>query len=226
MQCPECKIEIGCRTRVCPLCHASLEEEYNNSPRLPRYFPQRGRIPLLGTSLFDRVYLIIAITIAAVMLTVFLLIGMFRFFWVTLAALLYLYFLIRNTIKGTDHFTHKVVLQTIVLTCISFTLPPAFTRPLVIYEYILPALYLVAIIMLGIFTLANYKMFSRHLINLVFVAILGLFPLIIIMLSSSEGRPNFIFAMVTASLAAMIIIIALASSSKRIVSELKRLFHV
>ncbi|MDR0751231.1 MAG: DUF6320 domain-containing protein [Christensenellaceae bacterium] len=228
MICPKCGIEIGCRAVKCPLCHAQLSDIENSNVellRLPRYFSPLNKAPAFATALFDRIYLAIAASIAITMFITFIVLKSFRFFWVTLAGLVYLYFLIRYTIRGTNHLTQKVVFQTLLLTAISFTLPPAFTSPLFIYEYILPAIYLASIILLGIFTLSHWKMMSRHLINLVFVAFLGIFPFIINILSDSKA-PNLIFSIVTGTLAVSIILISLISSSKKIVSQLKRIFHV
>ncbi|MDR0696515.1 MAG: DUF6320 domain-containing protein [Christensenellaceae bacterium] len=230
MTCPDCGIEIGCRAYKCPLCHKILVNDSNIDDmqmlRLPRYFPPLSKAPAFATALFDKIYLVISICIAITMLITFILLESFRFFWVTLAGLLYLYFLIRYTIRGTNHLTQKVVFQTLLLTAISFTLPTAFTSPLVIYEYILPAIYLTSIIILGIFTLIHFKMMSRHLINLVFVALLGIFPFVINIVTDSTARPNLIFSSVTGTLAVTIIILSLIFSSKQIISQLKRIFHV
>ncbi|MDR3186384.1 MAG: DUF6320 domain-containing protein [Christensenellaceae bacterium] len=230
MKCPVCNTEIACRAIVCPLCHASLDDGsgiIDEARILPRFFPPRGKMPALATTLFDRVYLLIATIFAVSALTVFIYVNMLRFFFVVLAGLFYIYLLVRNTIIGTNHFTQKVVIQTVALTVIAFTLPPAFTQPLVIYEYILPIIYLISIILIGVFVLANFKLFPHHLINLIFVAILGIYPFVTILLSTNSNKvANIIIAAITATIAAMIILLSLIFSSKRILSELKRIFHV
>jgi|AGTN01.2.fsa_nt_gi hypothetical protein len=227
MKCSHCNVEINFRTPVCPLCHSPFSRENGSldaMKKLPRAFPKLGRPPVLGTTMFEKVYFFTALSIALITLVAEFSVYMkVRWFWIVSAGLVYVYFLIRGTIQDTKYFSQKVLAQAVFLSIIGFTLQNVLERPFYVFEYILPTIYLISMIMIGIYILANLKNQRKHLIHLLSVALLAFMPFAVVLGGSS---PNWILTVITASLGGLIIIITIIGSMRNIVSEFRRLFHL
>lgn len=234
MVCPHCHVTIACRTDICPLCHARLNAangDLQELRRLPRAFAPRGKNSILDTTLFDKVFLLVLACVSLVSLASELLIsGELKFFWAILSSGLYLYFLIRATIKDTHYFSQKVVAQALVLTVLGFAflgVMPDY-RPLFAFEFILPIIYMVSMIMIAIYIILRFKSPRLYIMNLISVALLGVLPLIVLAIGRSVPNIavlNPVMAIVTAIMGAVIIITTLIFSAKKIIAELKRKLH-
>lgn len=229
MICPDCHVEIACRTTVCPLCGTRLDTDDSAIKAinaLPRAFPKRKRMPFIRTSLFDRTYGLVAISILLIALITELILtkGRARYFFVTAAAVFYLYFFIRGTVQNTSYFSQKVVAQALVLTAIGMIISPLLPAPILIYEYVLPSIYLVSIVMVGIYTLLHFNRVRLHLLNLINVAALAFFSLIVVLIPGVTL--NSILAIVTASIGGAVILLVIVLGRKKLWDEIRRLFHI
>lgn len=229
MKCSHCNVTIGCRTPVCPLCHAPFSKTDGTlaeAKKLPRAFPVRSKAPLFGTSRFDKIYFLVAVNIIlTALIAEYVVARSFNWVWVVAAGLFYLYLLIRGTIQDAKYFSEKVVMQTIVLSVLAFTLQSIIPRPLMVFEFILPILYLISLIMIAIYTLTRIKSYRRHLMNLLSIALLSFLPFLVI-IASKEEAPNFILSVITASFGGVIILTSLLFSARKIFYEIKRIFHI
>ena len=227
LKCPYCKVSISTRTDKCPLCHKSLIESGNTKEEIkktPYDFPQRGKISALSGSLFDKVYIICALNLILVSFAVELI--AFRHVevsWLVLSLVAYFYLFLRVTIKKADFFPQKVLFQAILLSIVAITTKGLLLEPEIIFEIILPAIYLISMIITGVFFLVNYKKPSKYLLNLITIAALGFLPFGIDIIEDVQAHP---MSILTASFGAAILITLFAFYAKIIVSELKRNFHV
>lgn len=231
MRCSHCNITIGGRTPVCPLCHAPFSREngsLSEALRLPRAFAKRSKSPFLGTLLFDKVYMIVALNIALIsFVTEFIVLGFPKFSWVILAGLFYLYFLIRSTLQDTNYFSQKVLGQAILLSILSIALQGIIPAPFFVYEYILPSIYMVSMVMIAIYILVRLKSPRKYLFHLISVALLAFLPFAVVFSERAlEHTPNYIMAVITAVFGGVIILTTVSLSAKKIVSEIKRIFHI
>ncbi|MFA5448896.1 MAG: DUF6320 domain-containing protein [Clostridia bacterium] len=231
MRCSHCNISIGCRTPVCPLCHAPFSRENGSlatAIRLPRAFPARSKSPLFGTLLFDKIYAIVALNITLIAFAAELIIlGYPKISWVVVAGLFYLYFLIRSTLQDTKYFSQKVLGQAIFLSVLAIALQEVISAPFFIYEYILPSIYMVSMVMIAIYILIRLKSPRKYLFHLISVALLAFLPFAVVLAERADGHSaNYIMAVVTAVFGAVIILTTVSLSAQRIVSEIKRIFHI
>ena len=226
MKCPHCQIEIACKTTLCPLCHvpfSNAEGDLDQAQKLPRAYPQKGRAPLFSTTMFDKVYLGIAAYLAVFALVIeYIVTTNLMWSFIVIAALLYIYISIRFTIQNFGYFSQKVVVQTIMLSAIAILGRNLFPRPLLVYEYVLPLLYMLSMIIISIFVVIKHKHPQKYLLNLLSIALLGMMPLVILGFTGSNFK---LLSILTACLGGIIIAATLIFSSKRIKQELIRLFH-
>ena len=227
VKCPYCKVSISTKTEICPLCHKNLidagvsKEEINKTPL---DFPQRGKLPALSNTLFDKVYLLCALSIFLVTLSVELIVvGRIKYSWLLLSLVAYFYLFLRVTIKKSDLFPQKVLFQALLLSIVAICTRRVLPHPEVIFKIILPTIYLISMIITGIFFLINYKKPSRYLLNLLTIGALGFLPLGVDLIEDVVAHP---LSIATASLGAIIIITLFIFYARVIISELKRNFHV
>lgn len=227
MKCPHCKVEVACRTTVCPLCHVpfnNVEGTLDEARKLPRAFPAKGRAPLFSTSIFDKVYLGIALYLAALAVILeFIFTGQIKSALAVAAALFYIYFSIRFTFQNTGYFTQKMVAQTVVLSVVAFFFRNVFPRPVIVFEFILPGLYLAAMVSISIYILIKYRYPQKYLLNLLSIAILGIMPVIILCFFETDYR---LLSILTASFGGAVILALFLFSGKKIKQEFIRLFHL
>jgi hypothetical protein len=227
MKCPHCKVEIACRCTVCPLCHVPFnnsEGALDAAKRLPRAFPPKGKAPFLATSRFDKIYLAVAANLAVLsFLLEFLITGRIKASVLIAALLFYIYFSIRFTIQHTGYFSQKVTAQTLALTLIIFFARRLMPRPMFVFEYLLPSLYILAMLIISIFILIKHKYPQHYLMNLLSIAALGLTPMLILIITKN----CFYILSVYAAISAGIVILALFLFAwKNIRREFIRLFHL
>lgn len=227
IKCPYCKVSISTRTEICPLCQKNLIEagvSKEEIKRTPLDFPKRGKLPALSTTLFDKVYLLCALSLFLVSLSVELIV--FKKIvasWFLLSLVAYFYLFLRVTIKRANLFPQKVLFQAILLSVVAICARRILPEPDVIFEIILPVIYLISMIIMGIFFIINYKKPSRYLLNLITIACLGFLPLGVDLIEDVQAHP---LSIATASLGAITIIVLFIFYTKIIISELKRNFHV
>ena len=227
VKCPYCKVSISTRTEVCPLCHKNLIEagvSKDEIKKTPLDFPRRGKLPALSGTLFDKVYLLCALAVVLVAIAVELIVLEKIFIsWLLLSIIGYFYIFLRITIRKANFFPQKVLVQAILLSVVAVSTRRIIPNPEVIFESVLPFIYLVSMIIIGIFFLIHYKKPSRYLLNLITIALLGFLPFLIDFALDIHAHP---LSIATASLGAIILIMLFIFYAKIIISELKRSFHV
>ena len=227
LRCPYCNVDISTRTEVCPLCHTRLTDVGNSGDdikRTARAYPPRGDLPPLSGNLFDKIYLYswlclsVSFVIAELALT-----RSVRFSWITITVLLYFYILFRLVIRSGEYFPQKVTAHALILTIVIYSLRSVLPEPVIIFEYMLPVLYLVSTIAIAVFLIINFKRPNRYLLNIITVAFMCSIPfwaLVII----HEYR-SFILSLITMVIGLAVIIGTIAFKAKTIIGELKRKFH-
>lgn len=227
IKCPYCGVNISTRTDTCPLCQKSLIEagvSKDEIKKTPLDFPKRGKLPALSGTLFDKVYLICALAVIAVSFAVEL-ISLKKIFasWLIVSVLAYFYLFLRITIKSSNLFPQKVLVQAILLGIVAICTRRVIPDPEIIYEAVLPSIFLLSMIIVGIFFIVHYKNPSRHLLNLITIALLGFLPFGVDFALDVHAHP---LSIATATLGAIIIIMLFIFYARIIISELKRNFHV
>ena len=227
IKCPYCGVSISTRTDTCPLCQKSLIEagvSKDEIKKTPLDFPKRGKLPALSGTLFDKVYLICALAVIAVSFAVELIVLKKIFAsWLVLSVLAYFYIFLRITIKSSNLFPQKVLVQAILLGIIAVCTRRVIPDPEIIYEAVLPSIFLLSMIIVGIFFIIHYKKPSRYLLNLITIALLGFLPFGVDLALDVHAHP---LSIATATLGAIIIIMLFIFYARIIISELKRSFHV
>lgn len=227
VKCPYCKVSISTRTEICPLCHKNLIEagvSKEEIKKTPLDFPKRGKLPALSGTLFDKVYLLCALAVVLVSLAVeLILLDKIFVSWLLLSIIGYFYLFLRITIRKANFFPQKVLVQAILLSIVAVSTRRVIPEPEVIFESVLPFIFLVSMIIIGIFFIIHYKKPSRYLLNLLTIALLGFLPFVIDFALDIHAHP---LSIATASLGAIILIMLFIFYAKVIISELKRSFHV
>ncbi len=227
VKCPYCGVSISTRTHLCPLCHKSLIEagiSKEEIKKTPLDFPKRGKLPVLTSTLFDKVYLLCTLNFIVVAIVAELVVlNRIKFSWLVLSLLIYFYVFLRITIKSSHLFPQKVLIQAIALSVVSIATRRILPDPDRIFEIMLPIIYLISMIIVGIFFIINYKHPSKYLLNIITIAVLGFLP---IGISLFEKVPPPPLGIITAVLGAAIIITLFIFYARVIISELKRNFHV
>lgn len=227
IKCPYCKVSIATRTDVCPLCHKNLIEagvSKEEIKKTPLDFPKRGKLPALSGTLFDKVYLLCALAVILVAIAVELLVfDKIVTSWLLLSIIGYFYLFLRITIRKANFFPQKVLFQAILLSIVAVSTRRVIPNPEIIFESVLPFIFLVSMIIIGIFFLIHYKKPSRYLLNLITIALLGFLPFLIDFALDIHAHP---LSIATAALGAIILIMLFVFYAKIIFSELKRNFHV
>lgn len=227
MICKHCNVNVKCKTLACPLCHNELgtdEQTILEYKKATRAYPIRKRKRPPNSSKFDLMYIYIAIGISIISLIVNLIV-MPQVLWslVVIASLVYLYFLVRNTILSPERLCGKVIGQALVLTLVIIAVEIMLQGKLNLYAYALPAIYLVSQGIVGIFIAARRKKSSKYLVPLMTMGLLGIIPFIIAYFQKVEVLwPSLSVGAVSLS----IILITIILEHKAILQELKRIFHI
>lgn len=227
MRCEKCDIEISGKTSVCPLCHDRLdtsEQAKIDIQKTERAFPERSKNRPKATTPFNKLYFIIFFNIMVISITTNAIVTP-KVYWtlIVLAFLFYLYFFIRYTIMSYRHFNTKIFTQAVALTVILITIQQVMGKNLWIYEYILPAIVFVSTVMIGAYILINIENARQYIFSLFLVAILGLLPIMIVVITQ---RPIIWPSIVVAATSGSIILTTIIIAHKMLWKEFKRIFHI
>lgn len=226
--CPNCKVEIGCRTETCPLCHTNLIDagiKQSDIKRKEFAFPKRGKLPFLLGKHFDIVYFasFILIVTASILIELFALGTKIRVSWIILASMIYIYSFLRYVIQSSSYFTKKVAIQAFILTGLACSTIEVIPNPLVLVEYVLPSIYLLAIVLIVAYLLLHWNTPRKHLLTLLSISLLAVIPMIGVYAVESTAT---IYALVVAIIGGVIVLVSAIASWKKIINELKRAFHI
>ncbi len=227
MICKQCNVYIKCKTLQCPLCHNPLgtdEQTMLAYKKSTRAFPKRKRKRPPNSSKFDFLYMYIAIGISLASLIVNLVLTP-NMLWslVVITSLIYLYFLVRNTILSQKRICGKVIGQAVVLTIVIIAVEIMLHGQFNLYAYALPTVYLVSQAIVGIFIASNRKKNTRYLVPLMTMGILGIIPFIVAVTKKVEVLwPSLSVGAISVA----IILLTVILEYKAIWQELKRIFHI
>ena len=224
IRCPKCDVVIACRTETCPLCGEKLNLTPEQRRTLPRAFPPRGRAPLFSNASFDRLYWLVSLV---VILVSFVTEGVVthRVPWslAILGFIIYFYFLIRSTLQDTTYFSQKVVVQAVLLSVVAVCIRGVLPNPHLIFEWILPIIYLVAMALNGIYIMLHFHSSRKFLLNLITVALMCFIPICALKIA---GGSFLTPSIVAAVFGGVVIFLTLAFSYRKVLAELKRIFHL
>lgn len=226
--CPNCKVEIGCRTEVCPLCHTNLIDagiKQSDIKRKEFAFPKRGKLPFLLGKHFDLVYFAVfsLIVVASILIELFTMDKKVNVSWIVIASMLYVYLFLRLVIQSSSYFTKKVLGQAFLLTGLACSTLGVISRPLILVEYVLPTIYLIAIVLIVVYVIIHRNAPRKHLLNLLSISLLAVIPMIAVY---ATGSTSTIYALVVAIIGGVIVLVSAIVFWKTIINELKRAFHI
>lgn len=218
MYCNECKVKIEGKTSVCPLCGVKIENSQENLA-----FP----IPAPKTRVKNNFVRIYAIVFFAVIIPSLFLNYKFNnnimWSYMLLAAMVYVFVLIRYTITAQSHFRQRLIGQTVILTFVFFVVQRATNNFLWILSIWLPALYITSDILM-VSHLIRYKKYARkNMISIYILSFLGLIPTITAYIMNLTMKiPSIVASALGVIIAAVLSIIF----RKNIISEIKKFFHI
>lgn len=226
MRCPKCNVEVKTRAKVCPLCHGTLlNDEADGDPSsAPLYFPEYNRHTPLTNPMFDKIYLWLAfaLSVASIVLNV---IFTPQSVWCPLAivVLYYGYFLIRNTLLDANNFAIKFLTQIFSVTLLLAGVQILLLPNLIIAAYAVPALHVLAVVVMAIYLLRMWKNPRKYVMPLLSLAIFSLTPVIFLI---AFGVEEWEFSLVCAGFSMMIFVVAATVYRKLLIRELVRFFHI
>jgi hypothetical protein len=222
-------VRIASRNTLCPLCGAALELKDAQYFALPQAFAKREKLAPFSGNLFDKIYFAaVIIALIAAFSVEFVLTKRGIYSLIALSVALYFYFLIRGTIKSSGRVSQKILWQAVVLTGVALLISRGIEKPSVVYDFVLPVIFIASLTAEGICILSDYRRRRVHIVSLFTAAILAFIPLLI----SIEGlayegmTPSHILAIFAASYGAAVIILSFILISPKIKEEIKRFFHV
>lgn len=219
MYCKKCEVNIPCKTTVCPLCHSSLSCDGSNEElSFPSPSIKKLRLPL-----FKKIYLITTALIGILSLILNLTINP-SFLWsvMVIVALTYAYYLVSVTIFSQRGFHKRVLGQTLILTIIFFILKLVVGGNHWIFIAWLPAIFTSAEFILCIFIIKNRIESNKYVMTLILLCIFGFIPIIC---AYSFDLSVKLPSIISGGLSGFIIVIACITQRKKLLSEIKKVFH-
>ncbi len=232
MKCVHCGVTIAGRSDVCPLCHAVLAttaEEKTAIRALPKAFPKRGKVSILETNLFDKIYFLIAVILSMVsVITELVVLQKLQYSYLVVISHIYLYFCVRSTLHNNNHFNQKLTAQTVFISVILVTVQGTFeiASPVLIYEYALPVLYIISMLASAVNLMVNIKKPRIHLITMLTTAFLAIVPAIIVNAIVGQPIQKNLLPLVIAIVGGVVIVLSVVLWAKKIFAEVQRIFHI
>ncbi|MFI3228792.1 MAG: DUF6320 domain-containing protein [Bacillota bacterium] len=232
MKCVHCGVTIAGRSEVCPLCHANLAVSGTTSDRelrsLPKAFPTRATSKLLMTNVFDKVYILVASIIVAILAIVELVIfKRVHYVLLVFAGAIYFYFLIRSTLHNSKHFSQKVMAQALFISIFCVLIQALFDFDNVfVFEYGLPVLYIIALIAEGVNLIIHIKRPRIHLMTLIATAFLSTVPTIVVNAIIKQPLDTNLLPIIVGGVGAIVGLLTIILWFRRVLEELQRWFHI
>lgn len=225
--CDKCSAKIACKCKICPLCGEVVKlDDINkeNFPKLDKAFPIRKFKRAPQELAFFKVYLAISITlvIASIILNL-ILTPSINWSFLVFACAIYIFFLVKGTILDTKYFSEKVVTQAIILSWVVIGLQFLLSTNLWAFEFVLPFIYTISMIMIGIYLIISIKKDKPFLLNLIEIGFLGIVPWIVVNFNDVKVVWPSI---VTASLSISAILTTVICAPKKLLRNLKKIFNI
>jgi len=230
MRCKYCNIEIGCQSKVCPLCHEKLHLPAELD--MPHAYPQKpaGKQPKKRKLFSARsLYLSIALTIFILCIPINLLTTPDLYWFAIVGAVgAYGFVLLHHTILSNNSIGIKIVWQGIsilvVLLAVNFLLKkqaPELASTWV-WDYGLPSILIIASLVTGIYTSIAFKFWNNIIIDALGISALGFIPLI---LYAVKVVHHPALSVVSACISSVVIIFCGILGRRTLISEFKKKFH-
>lgn len=221
-KCNNCNVEIISEGEKCPLCHNPVSDITGEEKPL---FPKRGFVPSDFFFKLDRYFVLVAILcgIISLLLEWFLTNSQIRYSYIVFAILLDIFFWLRIKFYIQKYTSAQILTQTILLSIIAASTYFALNNKGIIFEYILPIIYLLAFIAMDIYVFINIKKPKKYLVSLLMLSLLSLLPIVLYYI---YGGTFIILAAIVASFGALTIVLILIFGLKRLVWEFKKILHI
>ncbi|MDE6189630.1 MAG: hypothetical protein K2G37_05035 [Clostridia bacterium] len=238
MRCEYCKVEIGCKSKICPLCHEKLRLDPSvdlpaRVEELPSAYPQKkhDKIPVAKKlRSFSSIYLSVALAvfIIAVAINLRLTPEIYWFAFVA-AVLVYGYILIKHTILSNNSVGIKIFWQAVSILVLLLALNYLVKNQTAdydktwVWDFGLPAILIVSTLVVGIYTSIAFHKWHSVIIDALMISALGFIPLI---LFGAGVVKQPVTSIASACLSSVAIIFCSILGRKNLLSEFKKKFHV
>lgn len=219
MYCKHCNVEIEGNARVCPLCHKPLDGDDLAFPIIKK---TKRKINVT----FGLVYIIIALAVSVVCLAVNFLLPHKLLWSLTVIALLAYFFIVFQTVFSKRNAAVKIFLQILFLVLVAYGLEKLSPDVRWAANYAVPIIILLGGLLLMILSLAVKKA-GPFILNLIFVAILGLLPVIYnLIVKTHVWIPTIICACGSGGMLLFAVLYGIFSEKGILKEEIKRKFHL
>lgn len=238
MRCEYCKVEIGCKSKICPLCHEKLRLDTNvdlpaQIEDAPLAYPQRKKekVPVKKKLLsFRSIYLSVALAVFILCLVINLrLTPEIYWFAFVAAVLVYGYILVKHTILSNNSIGIKIFWQALailsLLLALNYLLKDQVSRYSTswVWDFGLPAILIVSTAVVSIYTAIAFHKYHSVIIDALAISTLGFIPIILFGIGVVV-QP--VTSIVSACLSSVSIIFCSILGRKTLLSEFKKKFHV
>ena len=239
MRCKYCNIEIGCKSKICPLCHekihldASVDLPVEETQELPVAYPpkKREKVPVKKKLLSPgSIYLSIALTVFILCVAINLrLTPTIYWFAFVGAVLVYGLILTKHTILSNNSIGIKIFWQAVaifaILIALNYLVKDQISHYINnwIWDLGLPVILTVSTIVVGIYTAIAFHKWHSVIIDALAVSALGFVPMI---LFGCGVVVNPVMSIICACLSSAGIIFCGILGRKTLISEFKKKFHV
>lgn len=228
MRCKYCNVEIGCKAKVCPLCHEKLEDDSDSV--LPAAYPSKSRKKERKHLSASSLYLSIAVSIFVLSIPINLLTTP-EVYWFGIVGILGVYglVLVRNTILSNNSIGVKIFWQClwalVVLLVVNVILSrqiPELTGAWV-WNYGLPTILLSSTLVVGIYTAIAFRFWNDVIVDAMCVSAVGFVPVI---LYAFKVITHPAMSITCACVSSVVIIFCGILGRKSLVAEFRKRFHV
>ncbi len=231
MRCKYCNIEVGCESKICPLCHEKLQ--IDESVDLPMAYPpkKREKVPVKKKLLSPgSLYTSIALTVFTLCLAINLrLTPTIYWFAIVGAVLIYGLILTKHTILSNNSIGIKIFWQAVaifaILLALNYLLKHQISNYIKnwVWDLGLPVILIVSTLVIGIYTAIAFHKWHSVIIDALTVSALGFLPVI---LYGCGVVHNPVMSIISACLSSAGIIFCSILGRKTLISEFKKKFHV
>lgn len=231
MRCKYCNIEVGCKAKVCPLCHEKLVDDNQQNTALPLAYPQKvGRKKERRRLSPSSIYLSIAVSIFVLCIPINILVTP-EIYWFAIVGIVGVYglVLVRNTILSNNSIGIKIFWQCLWAMCVLLVVDYILQKQIPeltgawVWDYGLPTIMLASVLVVGIYTPIAFRFWKDVIVDAIGVSTLGYLPIILYAVNVIQ-KPAM--SIVCACVASVIIIFCGILGRKSLVSEFKKRFHV
>lgn len=222
MYCRNCNVTVDCETEVCPLCHEKIERD-GKTPKENLPSP-KGSVKKQRLDIFSKIYIPTALLTVLACISVNVLTNP-DFMWsvMVLAAVVYIYYLVRFTFIAQGNFPARIFGQVIALTIVFIAVRLIFGGNHWIFITWLPIVYFLSELMIGVYSIVKRKTACSHLSRFLLLTFLGIIPVCAaFILNLSVKWPS---VAVSAFSFALMIVLAIIER-KQIIAEIKHYFHI